>query len=224
MFKKIPGFTNYSISESGEIRNDTRGKPVKSTKRRDGYRDVTLRVDKKRVRVMVHRLVAMTYLDNPSDKPQVNHKDNVRDNNHYTNLEWVTASENIRHAANQGRLNDTSGDNHGFATLTNEQVHEICSKMASGASLTKLAKEYGANLKTLSNIRTGKHWTCISSQYDITFKPNPKLSPAKRYEIALDMACGGVAKEIAGRFGVTLGTVRNCVKNIQLCSSTIEST
>jgi hypothetical protein len=111
MYKEIPGFIGYSIDEYGNIRNDKRMRPVLPTKRKDGYLDICLRVNKERVMTMVHRLVAITYVPNPSNKPQVNHLDNVRDNNHYLNLEWVTAAENIQYAANQGRLRDSSCDN-----------------------------------------------------------------------------------------------------------------
>lgn len=212
MYKSIPGFVGYSIDEYGNIRNDSRMKPVKPTKRKDGYLDVVLRVNKERVRSMVHRLVALTYVPNPDNKPQVNHIDNIRDSNHYSNLEWVTAAENIQHAARQGRLNDTSGDNHGFATLTNEQVHEICKRIVLGESLTRLAEEFGSNVKTLSNIRTGKRWTSISSQYDLKYIPKPKLTKERILAIKADIDKGLPAKEVATLHNISVGSVRNVSK------------
>ena len=63
-----------------------------------GYLVVSFKVDGKRVNQYVHRLVATAFLDNPEDKPQVNHKDRNKHNNNVENLEWVTASENVCHS------------------------------------------------------------------------------------------------------------------------------
>ena len=71
----------------------------------------------------VHRLVAETFIPNPENKPQVNHKDNNPLNNVISNLEWVTNKENIYYAMNQGRMN--RGSNNGMSKIKENDVIEI---------------------------------------------------------------------------------------------------
>lgn len=70
-----------------------------------GYKFVGLHGFDKRVKhVMIHRLVAKTFIPNPDNKPQVNHKDADKHNNSISNLEWVTISENSIHAEKMGLM------------------------------------------------------------------------------------------------------------------------
>lgn len=67
-----------------------------------GYRAVELCINNNRYTVGVHRLVALAFIPNPENKPEVNHKDRNRSNNNVDNLEWVTQSENVAHAYRNG--------------------------------------------------------------------------------------------------------------------------
>ena len=66
------------------------------------YNRVKLRKEGKTLSRYIHRLVCQTFLDNPEDKPQVNHKDSDTQNNNLSNLEWCTNSENQKHI-NRGK-------------------------------------------------------------------------------------------------------------------------
>lgn len=68
------------------------------------YNRVTLSKDGVTTRFLVHRLVALTFIKNPDNKPFVNHIDNNTFNNNVSNLEWCTHEENMIHAQKQGRL------------------------------------------------------------------------------------------------------------------------
>lgn len=116
IWKPIEGFEGlYEINNIGEVRSLPReysyydprwnnivirkhkGSTMKSGKTPAGYRVIPLRKDGRRYCLYIHRLVAQTFIPNPEDKPEVNHKDRNKDNNSVDNLEWVTAKENSQH-------------------------------------------------------------------------------------------------------------------------------
>ena len=94
--------TNYSVSSTGIVKNNTTGK-ILSQRIQQGYKHVTLSLGNgKQKGCRVHRLVAIAFIDNPDNKPFVNHIDCDRGNNNVENLEWVTQSENVAHAYRHG--------------------------------------------------------------------------------------------------------------------------
>lgn len=99
---KINGYNNYSVSNKGEIRNDDTGKIKSSRYNKHGYKVIDLYFNGTRETKRVHRLVADAFISNPENKPQVNHKDGNKSNNNINNLEWCTASENMKHSFNTG--------------------------------------------------------------------------------------------------------------------------
>nr|QBK85341.1 MAG: HNH endonuclease [Iridovirus LCIVAC01] len=100
-WKKINNYPGYKLYENGQIYSEKR-KRYLTLGIINGYYRVKLSHDGVRKNYMVHILVAQHFCDNSDNKPLVNHKDGNRLNNHYTNLEWVTHSENTRHAHDLG--------------------------------------------------------------------------------------------------------------------------
>lgn len=70
-----------------------------------GYLTVGLTKDGKSKKVKIHRVVAIAFIVNPENKPEVNHLDGNKQNNRLDNLEWVTGEENVKHAIEMGLTN-----------------------------------------------------------------------------------------------------------------------
>lgn len=113
VWKQIKGYEGlYDISNYGRVRSHNKtyrvglrnnrhatkkGKILKDNVLNTGYCQVALYKNKKNKKKAVHRLVGKAFVPNPDNKPQINHKDGNKQNNHYTNIEWVTARENQKH-------------------------------------------------------------------------------------------------------------------------------
>lgn len=101
-----PYYKIYQISNCGRIRNEKR-KILKQSTCEDGYKFVSLTYKKKSKKYAVHRLVVLSFLNNYYDKEQVNHKNKIKGDNRLINLEWVTRSENIKHAQKGKQINNS---------------------------------------------------------------------------------------------------------------------
>ena len=101
--KDIPGFEClYACDTKGQIWSYYTNKFLSPSKSKRGYLHIVLIKDKKRYDYRVHRLIAMTFLENPENKEQVNHIDGNKMNNCVDNLEWNTIQENCRHRQDNG--------------------------------------------------------------------------------------------------------------------------
>lgn len=123
VWKDIDGYEGYyQVSNFGNIKSlektiknsgtfsgfyKTKERILKPRKNKDrnGYYELSLKKDGKEKRFKVHRLVACAFIDNPYNKPEVNHIDGDKSNNCFLNLEWVTSKENKKHAWDTGLNN-----------------------------------------------------------------------------------------------------------------------
>ena len=105
-FRKINGYPNYSVSDKGNVRNDSTGKILKGFNS-NGYLRVELTNTERAKKYRIHRLVADAFIPNPDNKQCVDHIDNNKVNNNVENLRWATIQENTRNMSLTGK--NTSG-------------------------------------------------------------------------------------------------------------------
>lgn len=112
IWRDVSGYEGlYQVSDSGVVRNKRTSAVLKVSINHGGYERVKLykHIDGKRVAktFLVHRLIALSFVPNEENKPQVNHIDGNKKNNCANNLEWCTQSENLAHSVRIG-LRDMS--------------------------------------------------------------------------------------------------------------------
>lgn len=92
--EQIKGIEGYFISKDGSIYNKKYNRYLKNYQSKEGYVIVNI----KNKCYKLHRLLAIQFIGNPENKPFINHKNGIKNDNRLDNLEWVTAKENTRHA------------------------------------------------------------------------------------------------------------------------------
>jgi len=95
-YRAIVDFSNYEVSNHGNVRNKTTGRILKGFPDGKGYLMVDLIKNKYRCSHKIHRLVALNFIDNPENKLEVDHINNNKNQNSVSNLRWCTKFENMR--------------------------------------------------------------------------------------------------------------------------------
>lgn len=167
--------SKYYISTNGSVVSLHRGTitELKPSKDSGGYSRIGLRFQSSddvwyMASFSIHRLVALVFIPNPKNKPEVNHIDGNKSNSSIYNLEWVDRSENIKHAYATG-LNHRGSANVQHI-YTDQQIHDVC-RMLEENTLSKVQiwELTGIPPYTITAIQTGRKWKHISSSYNIAY-------------------------------------------------------
>lgn len=143
-WKSISGYQGlYEISTFGRIKslkrkNRLTDKIFSIQKQPAGYLKAKLSNNSATKYLFVHVLVAIAYIENIKNKPQVNHKKGIKTDNRYFELEWCTQSENAIHASENNLLHPPSGENNWKSFLTNTQVLELVNSKERNCVLAKI--------------------------------------------------------------------------------------
>ncbi len=156
----VPHFgEGYLVSSFGRIKSLTKNKIRKAYVAVGGYLRTTLTYKDEDKSFYPHILVALTFIPNPENKGQVNHKKGIKFDNRMWSLEWATSKENIDHAFATGL--SKVGEDHGLSKLTNIQALDIFN---SKEKRNYLAKKYNVSLHTIKNIKLGKTWIHLTKK------------------------------------------------------------
>lgn len=135
--KKALNYSNYLITEDGKVFSLIRNRYLTPAKNNVGYLQQYLTDDNGNKRwVKIHRLVAIAYIDNPDNKPEVNHLDSNKANNHKDNLQWVTHKENIIHSYQTTNRAKNCGK-HLIGKEVSKETKELQSKAKQGINHPK---------------------------------------------------------------------------------------
>lgn len=226
------GFSKYCITEDGEIFSLKSNRFLVKTLMSSGYEKGNIINDDGELKnLSVHRSVALMYVDNPDNKPFVNHIDENKLNNHYTNLEWVTDSENKQ------LWHDNNPDKHssikehtklpekeqileespelGGKDFNTETVNRICSMYKDGYRIVDIHRVTGFRLSVIGHLVKGNYhkWKSVVDSYDLdSVERVSRLKEDKISEVCELLSQGKGVMEVSRLSNMcrtTVGSIKN---------------
>lgn len=160
--KEINGYERYFINEDGTVFDSKYQKNVATWIDTVGYRQCYLKdSDGKKHSKRIHRLLAMAFIPNPNNLPQVNHKDGDKLNNNIDNLEWISNKDNTQHGYDNG-LYKFKTRCHAINVYTKDYKFYKQYK-----SIRSMCEELGINRKTVTMILKGEK---VTNNYNYEFE------------------------------------------------------
>lgn len=155
--KPIKGFENlYTIDSSGRVFGIKFNRYLKLQKDKDGYLHCGLCKNNKAKTYKVHRLVAITFIPNPNNLPQVNHIDANKANNNVSNLEWSSVKDQFKHAMKLNLMR--KGEKINFSKLKEKEVIAIKKQLKRNVHYSKIAIKYKVSPMTIWDISKNRTW------------------------------------------------------------------
>jgi hypothetical protein len=184
-WRVVPGYEDsYAVSNLGRVKRIKKSCKHISNKllawggKKTHYPHVTLFVNGTKKCFTVHGIVARAFLGPCPEGKEVNHKDGNKRNPRLTNLEYITNSENKRHAIETGLRVALKGSEMTQSILDEQTVIEICKALQRGESQTSIATRFKVSNVTISDIDRGVTWKHVTSSYLHKSFPQP-LRPAQ---------------------------------------------
>lgn len=177
-FIPVPGYENlYAVDEIGNVKSfgmvRTKGGALKAKapkilsqemglgRKGPNYWRVSLWKNGKKWKPGVHQVVALAFIGEAPEGATVNHKDGNKLNNHFSNLEYATRSENQIHAYEVGLQKRQRGAQRPMSKLTELQVLRV---IETKEKVKDLAVEFGVSESLLYMLRTGSRWKHVTAQ------------------------------------------------------------
>lgn len=138
---------NYTIQSDGQLWSHNHNRYVKWQDNGNGYKKVIIWNNGKYKNEYIHRLVAIAFVQNPNNYEYVDHIDRNKENNHYTNLRWVSAKENTANTAGKSRYSVRRSHRHHYEQQT---ITAVQNDYLAGMKVMEIAAKYKIPRQSIS--------------------------------------------------------------------------
>lgn len=169
-WRKIPGFDGWEASSHGRLRHGD--KITEGILNSNGYRQKAITNNGYKNSYRIHRLVMLAFVGH--SKLEVNHKNGIKSDNRLSNLEYVTRSENQKHAYAIGLKIPQKGTQVGTSKLKEIDIFAIMALLANGLSGAYIARKFKVSRNLIYYIQKRKLWRHLNTAQFAEWKSKNK--------------------------------------------------